>query len=153
MKILGEKSLSGFVKKLLDCVLLGGICIILGLPLILKWYMERLNTDGIEVYRFLLIFLYVTGIFCLWIVFEMTKIFKTLNRKNPFMMDNVKSLKRMSIGAFVIGAAYILKIFLYNSILTILITMIFFIAGLFLVILAEVFKQAVQFKEENDLTI
>jgi hypothetical protein len=55
--ILGEKGLSGIVKRLLDVVFLGGL-----------------------------------GIVCLALVHEIRKIFKTLNRKNPFMMDNVKSL-------------------------------------------------------------
>lgn len=154
MAILGEKGLSGYVKKLLDLVFIGGVCICLSLPLTLKWYMENLNSNTSKTnYYFLLVFLYFTGVFCLWIVFEMNKIFKTLNRKNPFMMDNVVSFKKMSIGAFVISAAYIVKIIFYNSFFTVVITMIFILAGLFLVILAEVFKQAVEFKEENDLTI
>jgi hypothetical protein len=153
MTILDEKGLSGFVKKLLDLVFLGGIAIFLGLPFVLKWYMAELDNTNNSNYYFLLFFLYFTGLFCLWIVFEMKKIFKTLNRKNPFMMDNVICLKRMSIGALTISGAYVIKIIFLNSVLTIIIAMIFLIAGLFLVILAEVFKQAVEFKQENDLTI
>lgn len=106
-----------------------------------------------ENYYFLLVFLYFTGLFCLDIVYELRKIFKTLTRMNPFMMDNVKSLKSMAVAAFVISAAYIVKMLFYNTILTMLVTMIFIIAGLFSIILSEVFRQAVIFKEENDLTI
>lgn len=153
MIILGEKGLSGYVKKLLDLVFFGGACIYLGLPVILKWYIEKLGVNSKDNYTFLLVLLYFTGLFCLGIVFEMRKIFNTLNRRDPFMMDNVTSLRRMSIGAFVISGAYVVKIIFFNSFLTVIIAMIFFIAGLFLVILAEVFKQAVEFKEENDLTI
>jgi hypothetical protein len=153
MIILGEKGLSGYVKKLLFLILVGGSLIILSLPLSLKWYIGEFRNNNSENYYFLLGLLYYSGIFCLWIVFEMNKIFKTLNRKNPFMMDNVVSLKKMSIAAFAIAVAYIIKIVFYNSFLTIIITMVFIIAGLFLIILAEVFKQAVEFKEENDLTI
>jgi membrane-associated HD superfamily phosphohydrolase len=153
MAILDEKGLSGLVKKFLDLIFLGGAAILLGLPFVLKWYMTELDNTSRSNYYFLLFFLYFTGLFCLWIVYEMKKIFKTLNRKNPFMLDNVICLKRMSIGALTISAAYIVKIIFLNSILTIVIAMVFLIAGLFLVILAEVFKQAVEFKQENDLTI
>ena len=153
MAILDKRGLSGFVEKLLDLVFIGGLCIYLGLPIVLKWYSAILQGNQREKYYFLLFFLYFTGLFCLWIVLEMRRIFKTLNRRNPFMMDNVISLKRMSTAAFIIAAAYIIKIIFYNSLLTIIIAMIFIIAGLFLIILAEVFKQAVEFKEENDLTI
>ena len=153
MAVLDKKGLSGFVGKLLDLVFIGGICIYIGLPTVLKLYLQTFQDNKREQYYFLLFFLYFTGLFCLWIIFEMQRIFKTLNRRNPFMMDNVISLKRMSTAAFIITAAYIIKIIFYTSLLTIVIAMIFIIAGLFLVILAEVFRQAVEFKEENDLTI
>lgn len=153
MLILGEKGLSSYVKKLLDLILVGGLLILLSLPILLKWYSNTLRNYSKDNYTFLLIFLYFTGICCLWLVFEMNKIFKTLNRRNPFMMDNVVSFKKMSLAAFTIAFAYIIKIIFFNSFLTIIIAMVFLIAGLFLVILGEIFKQAVEFKEENDLTI
>jgi hypothetical protein len=69
------------------------------------------------------------------------------------MMDNVRSLKRMGIASFLIAFCYILKILLYNSFMTIILVMVFTIAGFFSIILAEVFHQAVIAKEENDFTI
>jgi hypothetical protein len=153
MRIIDEKGLSGYVKKLLNLVFLGGIGILLCLPYLLNWYLDRLYYPAQRSYYFLLFFLYFTGAFCLWIIYEMIKIFKTLNRKNPFMMDNVISLQKTAFSSFIIAAAYIVKIIFYNSFLTMVITMIFVIAGLFLTILSEVFKQAVEYKEENDLTI
>lgn len=153
MMIIGEKGLSGFVKLLMDVVFWGGIGIYALVPLVLNWYFEMTSREDNENYYFLLIFLYVTGFFALMILNETRKIFKTLNRHNPFMMDNVKSLKRVSIACFVISAAYIVKMIFYNSIFTMIVMMGFIIAGLFAVIISEVFKQAVEVKEENDLTI
>ena len=152
MQIIGKNGLSGFIKILLMLVFAGGSVIFLGLPFLLKWYLTGFVYRS-DAYAFLLVFLYFTGFFCLWIVYEMNKIFNTLNRKDPFRKDNVKSLERMSISSFIIGAAYVVKIICYNSFLTMIITMIFIILGLFLVVLAELFKQAVRFKEENELTI
>lgn len=153
MVILDGRGLSGLVKRILDFVFLGGLGILITLPFVLKWYMNTLFRTSSENYYFLLGFLYLTGIVCLGLVNEIRKIFKTLNRRNPFMMDNVKSLNRIGWSCFVIAVAYILKIFLYNSVLTVIITMVFIIAGLFAVVLAEVFRQAIEVKEENDLTI
>jgi hypothetical protein len=153
MAILGERGLSGIVKRLLDLVFLGGIGLYLGLPFVLSWYFDVVYRISSENYYFLLGFLYITGLFCLVIMYELRKIFKTLNRKNPFMMDNVKSLNRMAISAFIISALYIIKIIFFNSFLTVIITMIFIMAGLFTIIFAEVFRQAIVVKEENDLTI
>lgn len=153
MPVLGKNGLSGMIKICLDLVFIGGILILVSLPVSLKWYFEMLMNNSNENFNFLLIFLYVTGLFCLTIVFELRKIFKTLNRMNPFMMDNVKSLKKMAIAAFAIATTYIVKIIFFSTILTIIVAMIFIIAGLFSLILSEVFKQAVIYKEENDLTI
>lgn len=153
MDILGEKGLSGLVKRLLDLVFLGGLGILITLPYVLRWYMNALSLTSSENYNFLLGFLYITGVVCLVLVNEIRKIFKTLNRRNPFMLDNVKSLNRVGVACFIIAAAYLVKIFFYNSVLTAIITMVFIIAGLFSVVLAEVFRQAIEVKEENDLTI
>lgn len=153
MVILDEKGLSGMVKKLLDTVLWGGIAIYIGLPFLLRWYMDKIYIISGENYAFLMIILYITGLPALSIVRDLREIFRTINRHNPFMMDNVHSLRRIAAASFVISFAYIFKIIFYNSFLTIIITMLFVIAGLFSVILAEVFKQAVEVKEENDLTI
>lgn len=151
--ILDKRGLSGLVKWILDLTFLGGLGILITLPYLLKWYMSVLYDISSENYYFLLGFLYVTGIICLFLVNEIRKIFKTLNRRNPFMPDNVNSLNRIGLASFLIAAAYILKIFLYNSVLTVIIAMVFIIAGLFSIVLAEVFRQAIAVKEENDLTI
>ena len=153
MRILDEKGLSGIVKRFLDLLFAGGIGIFAGLPILLKWYLGTLYLGTGEKYWFLLPFLYVTGILALAIVNEMRRIFKTLNRRNPFMADNVRSLKRIAGASFIISAAYAVKIIFFNSFLTIIITMVFAIAGFFSIILAEVFHQAVIVKEENDLTV
>ncbi|RYM07108.1 DUF2975 domain-containing protein [Sporolactobacillus sp. THM7-7] len=153
MKILDEKGLSGLVKRLLDLIFLGGIGIFLSLPWSVKWYISLLENGVSENYWFLLFFLYITGFLALLIVNEIRRIFKTLNRRNPFMMDNVNSLKRIAVASFLISAAYIVKIIFFNSFMTIILVMVFIIAGFFSIILAEVFRQAVIVKEENDLTI
>ena len=154
MNILGENGLSGIVKRVLDLIFFGGIGLFISLPISVKWYLKIV--DGItadSTYLLLLGLLIFTGFFALMIVNEMRKIFQTLNRRDPFMMDNVSSLNRIAFSSFLISFFYILKMIFLNSFFTVIITMVFIIAGFFTVILAEVFRQAVIVKEENDLTI
>ena len=163
MVILGEKGLSGVVKRFLEVIFIGGIIILLTLPISLKWYLTLdsfyvsifsfYKLSSTFLYVFMLILLYSTGFLALVIIYEIRKVFNTLNRQNPFMMDNVKSLKRIAQASFIISFLYIFKIIFFNTILTIIIVMIFIIAGLFAIIFAEVFRQAVIVKEENDFTI
>ena len=153
MIILDQKGFSGIVKHILDLVFIGGIGILLSLPIVLKWYIGLMYTRTSENYYFLLGFLFATGIFALVVVQEIRKLLKNLNKRNPFIMDNVKSLNRIAVSCLIIAACYVIKIIFYNSFLTIIITMVFIIAAFFSIILAEVFRQAVIVKEENDLTI
>ncbi|MFT8392324.1 MAG: DUF2975 domain-containing protein [Sporolactobacillus sp.] len=151
--ILSQKGLSQWVKYLLDLIFIGGLLIFLSLPLAIRWYVTLLPEESTENYDFLLPFLYITGIFALIIVFELRRIFRQLNQRHPFIMENVRSLKHMAIASFLIAFCYGIKIICFNSFLTMIIAMVFIIAGLFSLVLSEVFLQAVQVKEENDLTI
>jgi len=153
MIILDQKGFSGVVKYILDLIFIGGIGIFLSLPIALKWYMGLMYTRTSENYNFLLGFLFITGIFALLIVNEIRKLLKNLNRNNPFIMENVTGLNRIAISCLLITVCYVIKIIFYNSFLTIIVAMVFIITGFFSIILAEVFRQAVVVKEENDLTI
>ncbi|WP_010245292.1 DUF2975 domain-containing protein [Acetivibrio cellulolyticus] len=153
MKVLGADGLSGMVKVLLDAVLIGGTAIFVTLPWCLNLAFDLIKSTYDENYYFLLGFFYITGLFALSLVYEIRKIFKNINQRNPFTKDNVKSLKRMAYASFIISGSYVVKIVFFPSILTIIMSMVFVIAGLFSIILAEVFHQAVIVKEENDLTI
>jgi hypothetical protein len=153
MRILDEKGLTGIVGHLLEIVMFGGAAILIGLPVLLKWSLKTLYFSTGEKYWFLLPFLYITGIMAFVILFQTRKVFKTLSRKNPFMMDNVSSFKWISRASFAIALMYVVKIVFFNSFLTMVLAMVFVIAGLLSIVIAEVFHQAVIVKEENDLTI
>ncbi len=153
MIILDQRGFSGLVKHILDLIFVGGIGILLSLPVALKWYLGLMYTRTSENYNFLLGFLFITGILALTVVNEIRNLLKNINKRNPFIRANVKSLNRIAISCLIIAACYVIKILFYNSFLTIIITMVFIITGFFSIILAEVFQQAVIVKEENDLTI
>ena len=59
----------------------------------------------------------------------------------------------MGKAAFIIAAAFIVKVFAVPTPATFVIILTFFIAGLFSHVLSLVFAEAVRYKEENDLTI
>ncbi|MFT8871298.1 MAG: DUF2975 domain-containing protein [Sporolactobacillus sp.] len=71
----------------------------------------------------------------------------------PFQHCNVHSLRRIAAAAVLIASAYVVKIICFNSFLTIILVMVFVIAALFSLVLADVFDQAIEVKEENDLTV
>lgn len=111
--------------------------------------------------------LFITGGSSLLIMlFYLRKIIGSLIDKTPFTWSNVKSLRRIALFCLVISICYGINMFInrqylnftivsidMNGIHTDLEFLIFFFAACFIFVLSEVFKQAVEFKEENDLTI
>ena len=79
--------------------------------------------------------------------------FDTLKQNNPFVVENVKHLKICSIWSFLISIEYIIGAFVTKSVFSIIVIGVFIIAWLGLYILSELLKQAIEYKEENELTI
>ena len=153
MKITGESSISKYIKIALISVFIFGCGVVLFLPIIVKYYIEFLRLDLLEYYFSCLTLLYFSGIPMLVIVYEFILIFGSLAKNTPFIMENAKHLKIASICSGIICIEYVFGIYVFKSIFALVIVGIFLIAYLGLYILSELFKQAVEFKEENDLTI
>ena len=106
---------------------------------------------------------YPNGILMLCVVYQFIKLFKSLEKSDPFNFDNVNTLKKTSLVSLVIGILWIIDlifmIFVIQNTYINYIIVLSFLALLFigvaiaLYILAELFKQATNYKEENDLTI
>jgi len=136
MEIVSKKGVSGVVKVMLDMILVGGATMLISLPMSLKWCFENLQWGRGENYWFLLVFLFFTGVCVLVIVYQ-----------------HATSLQRIAIMALLVSVAYIIKILLYITFLTIVVAMVFLLVGLAGLVFSELFRQAVEVKEENDLTI
>lgn len=151
MKVTGKKSLGTLIEMCLKLIMVIGIVIIIGLPFFLEKYRQWMHPK-IEYYPILAI-LYSSGIPALIIVYRFIQIFHTLGKNNPFCKENVKHLKVISICAFIIMLEFMVGIFFITSIFAIVIIGIFAITWLGTYILSELLKEAIKYKEENELTI
>lgn len=156
MKIIGKEGISGIVEWIVNLILIGGIGIWISLPWSLSWLIMKIKpshaNDG-KFFWFTISLLYITGVFAIWVVYETRNFFHSINQSTPFIYKNVKALRNIGYASFVISVFFAIKIACYPTILTIVITMIFIIIGVFGIVVAEVFRQAVDAKLENDLTI
>lgn len=151
MKVTGKNSLSNFIEICLKIIFVLGIIIYIVLPLLMKKYVEWFNP--VLDYIPALVILYVSGIPALIIVFKFIKIFNTLKLDNPFTMENVKHLKVISICSLIISIEYIIGMFFIVSIFEIILIAVFIIVWLGGYILSELLRKAIEYKEENELTI
>jgi hypothetical protein len=88
----------------------------------------------------------------LWVILELIRMLRSIPL-GPFVARNVRALNRVGGAALFLTAAFASKCFLYVTFLTVVGAAVFLLAGLFAFTLASLFRQAVAFREENDLTI
>lgn len=101
-----------------------------------------------------------------FILYCLRKILKSVINAGPFNMSVVKSLKNIASSCFVITVCYLVNFFYNNQFKSFSLIeigpkgiqtdtefLIFFFAGCFVLILAQIYKQAVEVKEENDFTV
>ena len=86
--------------------------------------------------------------------------FKNLKKEVLFSKDNAKSLNMVSYSCFIISALYLgMSIYIFSIIknyifaFSTMLAIIFAVSGVGIKILNEIYKKAIECKEENDFTI
>lgn len=136
------------------------IGIIISVPLIIISPMLLNHTSKLMYSMFII---YPNGLLILIFAYQFIKLFKSLEDNNPFNDDNVKTLKISGIISLITSIMWIVDllfmIFVIKNTYVNYIIVLLFLAALFfgvsiaLYILSELFRQATEYKKENDLTI
>lgn len=162
MKILGKKSLSTVIKIFLWILLtICLIVVILGGIIVINDF-SFFNTSN--TLRSLII-LYLSSWPAAVLIIQFIGIFRSLENNDVFDKENLKRLRISYVSSIVMGIMYLINsILLFFSsedenwviiymLLTYIITLVFLIFGVGLIVLSEIYKKAIKYKEENDLTI
>ncbi|MBO5349144.1 MAG: DUF2975 domain-containing protein [Clostridia bacterium] len=155
MQILGEKGLGNILKVILQIFLCIVSLVLIALPFVLQIFGLNLGAS--------IFIIYPNGIVLLLIANKFMKLFDSLKNNKPFCENNVKILKSTGKTAF-IGACFWMMDLLYEivfaeklDVICILVMTFLFIlyigVSIALYILSELFKQATEYKNENELTI
>ena len=171
MKILGEKSLSSKVivgLKVLFTII--SIVDLLVIETIVKVIIELIGMENVEksvASLILFIMIITTGIIALFIIYQFIKIFGQLEKENIFSKAIEKRFLISAVSSIIIGIIYFINtllipseivglevteiiVYVFFSVIT---AVIFLMFGIGLMILREIYKTAIENKEENDLTI
>ena len=156
MKLISNKTLSTFLNFFMIVLLVLTAVTLILLPWIIKEYMKLIypaNSFPKFDYYAILAILYVSGILAGIILNALRKIFTTCKLENPFIYENVKNLRIISLASCIIGITFIIKMFIISSLMTMVVIFVFIVASLFALILSQVFEKAVAYKEDSDYTI
>ncbi len=149
---MSKSPLVRITKIILDFMFYTGSVICITVPLIFKQAGKYFKIFE-EFYLPFTIIFFIAGVFALIIVWELRTIFKTVINEDPFVRENVRSLKRMGVSSFCIALMMLTRLLFVITPAALVLVAVFAIAGLFSLVLSQVFDQAVTYKQENDLTI
>lgn len=130
------------------------------------WFTFIFSSKVTQVNMIMAILFFIAFINCIIITNEIIKMNKTLIEKNPFVINNVKSMRNIALNIFIIGLYIFIKdrlkfghqyFFAFHSDqygpYCDMDFLIFIIMGIFMIILAEMFNQCIKIKQDHDLTI
>jgi len=129
------------------------VLVIAFLPWIVKWYVPEASAKADWGRTMLMVVLYPCGVLAALTEWEGYKVFRYLKQNNPFVRQNVVAFKRVAVYLFCISVMLLVKVFTLNTLMPMFGTFAFFVVGLLMLIVSDVFNQAVIYKEDNDLTI
>lgn len=95
----------------------------------------------------------LSGTCAIYILLNLKLMFRSLLDGDPFTEENVNHFRKMAAASFLIALIYTIKCVWFPSLMTGVLIFTFLIASLFCLTLKDLFKQAVAYKEENDLTV
>lgn len=169
MKITGNRSISSIIKIFL--IIMFAICVasIITVPIIVE-NQENVNFKQMIINEPLgttIICIYLSGIPALVMLYQFIKVFSSLEKGEVFSRKIENKFLIASICSILIGVIYGINAIMmpskiaqldYSAIITyiffsIITSMIFLILGVGLIVLKEIYKTAIENKEENDLTI
>ena len=149
---MSKNPLIRLTKVLLDFMFFSGILVCVSVPFLFHFVGDYFKEFERFYYPLCIIFL-IAGICALVILRELRRMFRSVILEDPFVKENVISLKRMGICAFLIALLMGVRLFLFVTFAAMVLVIVFLIAGLFSMVLSIIFDKAVTYKEENDLTI
>jgi len=155
MESIGNRSLSFMLRIITDFCIVINVAVLVSLPWLTKYIVRILAQTFVEYepYNFILVFLYICGVFALGILLQGHLILRTLEKNQPFDAKNSKRFFRLGVMSLCISCVFFIKIFMYNTLLTITGTGLFALAALIAFILSDVFLKAAKIWEEHELTV
>ncbi|MBQ3069507.1 MAG: DUF2975 domain-containing protein [Clostridia bacterium] len=153
MKLVGKKRLSGVLEMAVWVLMLATVIIIVALPWIIDWMMQFNQNEDFWRPRYLVTLMVSSG-FALLLQWELRGILRNANRGTIFSDNTVRRLRTMGVESLLLAAFYAVMLFCGMTKFSVaLILLIFLLTGLLLLIFGELFLQAIEYKQENDMTI
>lgn len=154
MKFLRRIKLEHIATILVGLLTAIGTVAYISLPWIVEAYVNARSVSlKPESYNTILSSMYCAGVPVLAMLVLVLMLSINICKEQAFIMTNVRYLNLISICSLVAGIVFFVSMFFLNSIFPCIIFVIFVLFSAFVKVFANLFKTAIVYKEENELTI
>lgn len=148
-----KKWLNILAIALLIILIITGIGVYLNIPELIKVYLHSREAYGDREYNSMVFLLYTSGVPAITMLILCVMLIRNIIMNKPFVYNNVRILNGMGICGLLICAIFIIISPYMISFFPPFMAVVFLVLSLVLLIVANLFKIAITYKEENDLTI
>ena len=157
MKILGKRGLSGALEFVMLTLAAAMLVCMAAMPWLIKFVAngyDRADRFGLTThYTESVIFFDYCALFAAGALWQCARILRNINREQPFVSDNVARLRKIAICFAAEAFGFALASIVIHTISLPVFALLFAVFALLMLVCAELFRRAVAYKEENELTI
>ena len=148
-----KSKISKTIEILFKIILLLGIVCTIFLPQLYNTFKgNNIPLFGEQTIQYRIAF-YTCYLICLGIVFILNSIFNNIYKDSPFTKKIVDYLKIIAILFMILSVTVAIKTIFIPSILSIAVIVVTFVTSLCFYALSQIFKMAIEYKNEVDFTI
>lgn len=147
--------LARFSSVIIALITAAGIAVYVCLPSLVGFYVDHAHIEGMRVSskEAIMALLYTAGVPVLALLVLSFLMTLNISRGKAFVRVNVVYLNLISLLAVFIAAAFAVGYFFMNSVFPIIIAVMFLLLAVLTKVFADLFKTAIVYKQENELTI
>ncbi|MFL0197741.1 DUF2975 domain-containing protein [Clostridium sp. WILCCON 0269] len=157
--MINHKGYLFFLEILLDIILVMGVIALVTFSLVTVFSMSQFSSLDLRTH----VFAIIDCAFYLLIVYELKNILNKVFEEKPFIINNVKSFRRIAYYIFAIGFVDMINNIISRSFRILFVInkngsvkpdiLVFIILGCVFLVTGDIFEKAIKIKDENDLTI
>ena len=158
MKLVGKNRLSGVLEYVTWALIAVSAVSLVAVHWIVTWMMElNVNNavwDPSFWYPRYVLTLGMSALLALLILWQARRILHNANNGTVFSLSTVRSMRILGVEVLVGAAFYLVMLFCGMTKFAVgLLALVFALGGMIVLVFAELFVQAINYKQENDMTI
>jgi len=154
MKLFKKIKMAVVADVMLALLIVCGIVVYAALPWLMELYFQTSTIYLLgKTYIAIMVLMYASGIPAITLLVLALRLMVNITRGEAFVRKNAHLLGQMGICALVISGLFLIGSFFINSIFIAVVCVVFLLLAVLAKVFRELFSKAIDYKEENELTI